>query len=98
MATRRDPNYAPDVIQRTHAAGGAVHPQIAVRAIGVSVASALFACMLCIGACIAVYCKSVKRADQNFKDIASMQVVLASSPVAPGSLSNCEPCVGRMKR
>ena len=67
-------------------------------AIGVSVASALFACMICIGACIAVYCKSVKRADQNFKDIASMQVVLASSPVAPGSLSNCEPCVGRMKR
>jgi N-acyl-D-aspartate/D-glutamate deacylase len=37
MATRRDPNYAPDVIQRTHAAGGAVHPQIAVRAIGVQI-------------------------------------------------------------
>ena len=54
--------------------------------------------MLCLGACIAVYCKSVKRADQNFKDIASMQVVLASSPVALGSLSYCEPCVGRMKR
>jgi len=66
-------------------------------AIGVSVASALFACILCICACTAAYCKSVKRADQNFKDIASVQVVLASSPGRPVSFSNCEPCVGRTK-
>ena len=37
MATHRTPDYAPDVVRRTHAAGGLVRPQIAVRAIVVQI-------------------------------------------------------------
>ncbi len=37
MATRRDPNYAPEVVRRTAAAGGHVRPQIAGRAIVVQI-------------------------------------------------------------
>ena len=68
-----------------------------VVAIGVSVTSALFICILCICACTAAYCRSVKRADDNFKGIVLVQVVLASSPSRPASLADCGPCVGRTK-
>ena len=37
MATRRDPAYAPDVVERTKAAGGSVTPQIAGRPIVVQI-------------------------------------------------------------
>ena len=37
MATRRQPDYAPDVVRRTRAAGGLVRPQIAGRAIVVQI-------------------------------------------------------------
>ena len=37
MATRRNPEYAPDVVRRTKAAGGRVRPQIAGRAIVVQI-------------------------------------------------------------
>ncbi len=37
MATRRDPDYAPDVVRRTEAAGGFVRPQIAARPIVVQI-------------------------------------------------------------
>ncbi|MEZ4333298.1 MAG: amidohydrolase family protein [Myxococcota bacterium] len=37
MATRRQPDYAPDVVRRTAAAGGFVRPQIAGRAIVVQI-------------------------------------------------------------
>lgn len=37
MATRRQPDYAPDVVRRTKAAGGFVRPQIAGRAIVVQI-------------------------------------------------------------
>ena len=37
MATLRDPEYAPDVIRRSEAAGGLVRPQIAVRPIVVQI-------------------------------------------------------------
>ncbi|MFO0691836.1 MAG: amidohydrolase family protein [Myxococcota bacterium] len=37
MATRRQPDYAPDVVRRTAAAGGLVRPQIAGRAIVVQI-------------------------------------------------------------
>ena len=37
MATRRNPEYAPDVVRRTKAAGGFVRPQIAGRAIVVQI-------------------------------------------------------------
>ncbi|MBK7951755.1 MAG: amidohydrolase family protein [Deltaproteobacteria bacterium] len=37
MATRRQPEYAPDVVRRTAAAGGLVRPQIAGRAIVVQI-------------------------------------------------------------
>ncbi|MCR9095085.1 MAG: amidohydrolase family protein [bacterium] len=37
MATRRDPDYAPEVVERTEAAGGFVRPQIAVRPIVVQI-------------------------------------------------------------
>jgi N-acyl-D-aspartate/D-glutamate deacylase len=37
MATHRDPDYAPDVVARTEAAGGLVRPQIAARPIVVQI-------------------------------------------------------------
>ena len=37
MATRRDPEYAPDVVRRSEAAGGLVRPQIAGRPIVVQI-------------------------------------------------------------